>query len=140
MIIRLIACLKNEPRITAGLNAFRGKMSRANPRYKNGALRRRYRERLRAMGEECGICKGRLGPIHYDEPSDSAHPFSFVIDEIIPVSKWKEYGYSSPEAVAQDWSNLQAAHYCCNQAKGNKIGFSINKVTTEDKLELDGEW
>ena len=25
---------------------------------------------LRAMGGECGICHGRFGPIHYDEPSD----------------------------------------------------------------------
>ena len=52
-----------------------------NPRYANGALRRKYRARLRAMGGECGICHGRLGPIHYDEPSDAAHPLSFVIDE-----------------------------------------------------------
>ena len=56
-----------------------------NPRYANGQLRRRNRARLRAMGGECGICHGRFGPIHYDEPSDAQHPLSFVVDEIKPV-------------------------------------------------------
>ena len=101
-----------------------------NPRYKNGNLRRKYRARLKAQGGPCGICKGRLGEIHYDEPSDWKHPLSFVVDEIIPVSRWKEYGYSSPEAVAQDYNNLQAAHWCCNQAKGNKI--IVGKKITVD--------
>ena len=54
----------------------------SNPRYANGALRRANRARLRAMGGECGICHGRFGPIHYDEPSDAQHPLSFVVDEI----------------------------------------------------------
>ncbi|MFQ9761815.1 MAG: hypothetical protein ACLRYE_00705 [Gemmiger formicilis] len=66
-----------------------------NPRYANGSLRRKHRARLRAMGCECGICHGRFGPIHYDEPSDAAHPLSFVVDEIRPVSKWRQFGYSS---------------------------------------------
>ena len=73
-----------------------------NPRYANGNLRRKNRARLKAMGCECGICHGRLGPIHYDEPSDYEHPLSFVVDEKIPVSKWKEYGYTSARAVAED--------------------------------------
>ena len=58
-----------------------------NPRYANGALRRKHRARLKAMGAPCGICGGRLGPIHYDEPSDAAHPLSFVVDEIRPVAR-----------------------------------------------------
>ena len=91
-----------------------------NPRYANGNLRRKYRARFKAMGAECGICKGRFGPIHYDEPSDSKHPLSFVIDEIRPISRYKEFGYESREAACADWSNLQAAHYCCNAAKGAK--------------------
>lgn len=61
-----------------------------NPRYHNGTLRRKHRARFRAMDAPCGICKGRLGAIHYDEPSDSKHPLSFVIDEIKPVSKWRQ--------------------------------------------------
>ena len=64
-----------------------------NPRYANGAVRRRQRARLRAMGAPCGICGGRLGPIHWDEPSDSKHPLSFVIDEVRPVSRGREFGY-----------------------------------------------
>jgi len=113
-----------------------------NPRYKNGALRRKYRARLKAQGNECGICKGRLGPIHYDEPSDAQHPLSFVVDEIIPVSRWKEFGYDSPQAAAQDWNNLQAAHYCCNAAKGNKTDYRVGAVEKKiiKDVVLDGEW
>jgi len=118
-----------------------------NPRSKNGTLRRKHRARLRARGGECGICRGRLGPIHYDEPSDAQHPLSFVIDEIIPVSRWQEFGYDSPEAVAQDWSNLQAAHYCCNAAKSNRIQWADKAVgakgtsETVKKINLpDGNW
>ena len=93
----------------------------SNPRYRNGNLRRKYRARFRAMDAPCGICKGRFGPIHYDEPSDHEHPLSFVIDEIKPISKYKEFGYESREAAAMDWNNLQAAHFCCNAAKADKI-------------------
>ena len=70
-----------------------------NPRYANGQLRRKHRARLRAMGCECGICHGRFGPIHYDEPSDAQHPLSFVVDEIKPVSKWRQFGYPSARAT-----------------------------------------
>ena len=113
-----------------------------NPRHKNGNMRRKYRARLRAIGGPCGICKGRLGPIHYDEPSDSAHPLSFVIDEIRPVSRWWEFGYPSPEAAAQDWNNLQAAHWCCNAAKGNKIVDDKEaSQTVVNRVNVpDGEW
>ena len=86
------------------------------------------------MNAPCGICKGRLGAIHYDEPSDSKHPLSFVIDEIHPISKWRQFGYDSAKEAAQDWSNLQAAHYCCNAAKGAKVGKILPSMT------LDGRW
>lgn len=109
-----------------------------NPRYQNGALRRKHRARLKAMGEPCGICKGRLGPIHYDEPSDYKHPLSFVIDEIKPVSRWKEFGYTSPEAAAQDWNNLQPAHYVCNAQKGNKVIVGSSQMVAVNVS--DGDW
>lgn len=113
----------------------------SNPRYKNGAMRRRHRARFRAMNAPCGICKGKLGPIRYDEPSDARHPLSFVIDEIRPVSRWREFGYPSPEAAAQDWGNLQAAHRCCNAAKGVKIGYEIDrKRQVRLPIALDGDW
>lgn len=112
----------------------------ANPRYKNGNLRRKHRARFRAMDAPCGICKGRLGPIHYDEPSDSDHPLSFVIDEIKPVSKWRQFGYDSPEAAAQDFDNLQAAHYCCNQAKGARTSEDRRTKSIAQTNTVDGEW
>ena len=111
-----------------------------NPRYKNGNLRRKYRARFKAMDAPCGICKGKLGAIHYDEPSDSKHPLSFVIDEIKPVSKWRQFGYSSPEAAAQDWTNLQAAHYCCNQSKGAKVPEDNRVKSLRNDIGVDGEW
>jgi hypothetical protein len=109
-----------------------------NPRTTNGNRRRKHRARFKAMNAPCGICGGRLGPIRYDHPSDSAHPLSFVIDEIKPVSKWRQFGYDSPEAAAADWNNLQAAHYCCNAAKGNKT--NLNKSFTASAMVADGEW
>ena len=107
----------------------------SNPRQANGTLRRKHRARFKAMNSPCGICKGRLGPIHYDEPSDAQHPLSFVIDEIRPVSRWKQFGYDSAKACAQDWNNLQAAHYCCNQAKGNKVHFG--KLAQAPSVSMD---
>lgn len=111
-----------------------------NPRYHNGNKRRKFRERFKAMGAECGICKGRLGPIHYDEPSDYKHPLSFVIDEIKPVSRYKEYGYDSKEAACDDWENLQPAHYCCNLAKSNKVMTSAGTKALSQKIISDGTW
>ena len=113
--------------------------SKSNPRYKNGTLRRKHRARFKAMGCPCGICKGRLGPIRYDEPSDSKHPLSFVIDEIIPVSRYKEGGYESREGCARDWNNLQAAHWICNAKKSNHL--PSDQVRAEKKINyFDGEW
>ena len=109
-----------------------------NPRYANGSLRRKYRARFRAMAAPCGICGGRLGEIRYDEPSDSRHPLSFVIDEIRPVSRWKEFGYDSPEAAAKDWNNLQAAHWCCNQAKSNHV--EVGRKAARRVNVPDGDW
>lgn len=117
-----------------------------NPRRSNGTLRNKHRARLKALGGECGICHGRLGPIRYDEPSNAQHPLSFVVDEIRPVSRWREFGYDSPEQAAQDWDNLQAAHWCCNAAKSNKVveaDSSIKDISKEKikKINLiDGDW
>lgn len=108
----------------------------SNPRSKNGNLRRKHRARFKAMNARCAICGG---PIRYDEPSDPRHPMSFVIDEIKPISKWRQFGYDSPEAAAQDWNNLQPAHYACNAAKGARIGYKIAKRPEVRNL-LDGDW
>jgi len=112
-----------------------------NPRHKNGNLRRKHRARLKAMAAPCGICKGRLGPIHYDEPSNAQHPLSFVIDEIIPVSKYYLGGYPTREAAAQDWNNLQAAHWICNARKGDHTADELQRKKIIQKIPaLDGEW
>ena len=73
------------------------------------------RERFKAMCLPCGIC-GR--PIHYDEPSDSKHPLSFVIDEIYPVSRYEEFGFLTPTHAATDPDNVQPVHWICNARKG----------------------
>lgn len=109
-----------------------------NPRYANGNLRRKHRARMKAMGLPCHLC-GR--PIHYDEPSDSKHPLSFVIDEIIPISRYKEFGYESKEAAANDWNNLAPAHYCCNARKGNRMpSDGKNRPPHRAIFSQDGEW
>ena len=110
-----------------------------NPRYANGTLRRKHRARMKAAGEPCGICRGRLGPIHYDEPSDAQHPLSFVIDEIRPISRYREFGYASREAAAKDPGNLQAAHWICNSRKSNHVEGEARLDRTRP-IVRDGEW
>ena len=73
-----------------------------NIRYKNGNFRRKMRARFKAQGAPCGICGGKLGAIDYDAPSDAKHPLSFVIDEIRPVSRWREFGYMTKEQAVLD--------------------------------------
>ena len=107
----------------------------SNPR--SSHYRVKLRARMKAMDCPCGICKGKLGPIRYDLKSCPQNPLSFVIDEIIPISRWKEYGYSSRESVALDPNNLQAAHYCCNAAKGAKV--SEKKILTKISV-VSGDW
>lgn len=82
-----------------------------NPRYANGNARRKLRARLKAEQRECWICKafGRPSRIDYDLPH--THPMSFVVDELIPVSKG-----GSP----LDYHNVAAAHRCCNGWRSNK--------------------
>ena len=91
------------------------------------------------MAAECGICKGKLGPIHYDEPSDANHPLSFVIDEIRPISRYKQFGYETREEAARDWNNLQAAHYICNAKKSDHIR-GERQFIKQIPIVKDGNW
>ena len=111
-----------------------------NPRYQNGNLRRKHRARIKAAGGPCGICRGALGPIRYDQPSDAQHPLSFVVDEIRPVSRWREFGYDSPQAAADDWNNLQPAHWICNARKGARTGAEAKEKVARSSFMRDGAW
>lgn len=120
------------------VNAMKYDYKDYNPRYgSNPRRRKRNRERIKAMGLPCHIC-GK--PIRYDEPTDAKHPLSFVVDEIIPVSRWREFGYDSPEAVANDFSNLAPAHYACNAMKGNKVAGEGRMRVVRQINQSDGNW
>lgn len=101
-------------------------MSKYNPRSSNGAARRAIRDRWRAIGAPCALCHR---PINYDlgyitdlvTGKRRMHPMAFVVDEIIPVSRYREGGFDSPEQAALTWSNTQPAHYICNARKGNMM-------------------
>ena len=113
---------------------------RTNPRYKNGNFRRKMRARFKAMDAPCGICRGKFGPIRYDQRSCSQNPLSFCIDEIHPVSRWKDFGYDSPQAACMDPQNLQAAHWICNSRKSNHIQ---GEKGSERRMMVnlkDGDW
>ena len=82
-------------------------------RYSNGSKRRKLRARVRAEGRECGICHR---PIDYSLPA--GHPMSYELDEIVPFALGGSPYY---------YDNVQPAHRICNQQKGKKIGFKIEK-------------
>ena len=97
-----------------------------NPRRANGTRRNSIRWWLRAQHRPCWICQafGRPGVIDYSLPA--GHPFSFEVDELIPVSKG-----GSPFSR----SNVDAAHRCCNQWRSNK---SVDEVMALARGELHG--
>lgn len=105
-----------------------------NPRYKNGNYRRGVRAKMKARGDVCHIC-GK--PIDYSLPY--LDPMSFVVDEVIPISKWRQYGYDSPEAVCRDPGNLRAAHRICNAKKGAKVGYRPPQPKSRN-YSSDGSW
>lgn len=89
----------------------RGDAVSSNPRSKNGTARRKLRMWLKAQGRPCWICKafGRPSEIDYSLPA--RHPWSFEVDELVPVSKGGD---------PLDRNNVDAAHRACNQWRGNK--------------------
>jgi hypothetical protein len=90
------------------------------PRWKNTRERKKLQMRLMAEGRPCWICQlaGRSGVIDYS--LKYPHPYSFVMDELVPVSKYEMGGYPSAMACALDYGNLAAAHKCCNEWRSNK--------------------
>lgn len=91
-------------------------MTKTNPRRTNGNRRRKLALWLRAQGRPCWICRafGRPGTIDYSLPA--GHPFSFEVDELVPVSLGGD---------PYDPNNVDAAHRCCNQWRSNK---TVGKV------------
>lgn len=94
----------------------------SNPRRSNGSARNKIRQRWRSIGAPCALC-GK--PIDYSlgmitvNGKKRPHPMSFVVDEIIPISRYREGGFESPEQAALCFENTQPAHYICNARKGN---------------------
>ena len=84
-----------------------------NPRRANGSRRDKIRDRWRAIGAPCGIC-GK--PIDYSlgivtvNGKRRPHPMSFVVDEVVPVSKGGD---------PLDFENTRPAHWICNARRGD---------------------
>ena len=119
------------------------KPKKINPRQSNGNLRRKYRARYKAMGAPCSICHGALGEIRYDQESCAKNPLSFVLDEVIPVSKWEQGGFNSPREAAETWSNVAPAHWICNQRKGAQMNYKFNPTPPSERrhdIPSDGAW
>lgn len=97
----------------------------SNPRRSNGSARNKARARLKAEGRGCWICAafGRPDRIDYDLPPN--HPGAFELDELVPVSRYWEGGYPTPQACALDYNNHGATHRACNQWRGNR---SVSEV------------
>lgn len=90
--------------------------STANPRYANGARRRRARTHLLTTQTHCGICGHPV-----DKTIPTPHPDSPEIDEITPISKG-----GSPYQL----TNLQLTHRRCNRAKSDKTTTDDNAART----------
>ena len=91
-----------------------------NPRHSNGARRRANRNRLKAEGRGCWICRAFGRPDRIDYSLPARHPMSFEMDELIPVSRYWLGGYPSREACALDYANCDATHRRCNNWRKNK--------------------
>lgn len=100
----------------------------SNPRTANGHRRKQLRLRLKAEGRPCWICQvmGRSGRIDYSLPP--RHPYSFEVDELVPVSRYWLGGYPSAQAAALDYDNLAATHRCCNQWRSNKTVDEVMEI------------
>ena len=88
-----------------------GGKSGSNPRRANGHRRDMTVKWLRSQRRPCWICVafGKSGAIDYSLPA--GHPYAFECDELVPVSRG-----GSPFSR----SNVDAAHRCCNQWRGNR--------------------
>ena len=105
-------------------------MGKPNPRRANGSGRSKLRRWLASQGRPCWICRafGRPGAIDYNLPP--GHPYSFEVDELVPVSRGGD---------PLDHSNVDAAHRCCNQWRGNRSVAEVLALATKRKAEKRAE-
>ena len=86
----------------------------SNPRRANGSRRDAIRARWKAIGAPCWICGKQidysLGMVtDHVTGKRRPHPMSFVVDEVVPVSKGGE---------PLDFENTRPAHWICNARRG----------------------
>ena len=110
--------------------------SQLNPRRRGGAERDRLRQRLADERRPCWICMvmGRTRAAHINYALKFPHPYSFVVDELVPVSKYWLGGYPTPEAAALDYKNLAAAHKVCNEWRSNKTVDEVMAIAQGRKV------
>lgn len=65
---------------------------------------------------------------------------SYELDEIVPVSRWREGGYSSPQQCALDPRNVRPAHRLCNQKRGNGKNRKKKPVQVKPIYKHSREW
>lgn len=111
-------------------------MGKANPRQSNGSARKKLRNRLKAEGRGCWICRtfGRPDRINYDLPP--THPMAFEVDELKPVSRWREFGYASANQCALDYANVDAAHRVCNAWKRDKTDDEVKAIANKQRASI----
>ena len=62
------------------------------------------------------------------------------VDEIIPVSRYMEGGYSNPTACALDPANVRLTHRICNERRGAGQHGRPVKDTRRAALPLSRDW
>lgn len=99
-------------------------MSSGNARRTNGHRRTQLRTWLMSQGRTCWICRafGRRGTIDYSLPP--GHPYSFEVDELVPVSLGGD---------PLDPNNVDAAHRICNQWRSNKTVEQVLTIARQSK-------
>ena len=94
----------------------------SNPRRANGARRDKIRDRWRAIGAPCWICGHHidysLGMVTVNGKR-RPHPMSFVVDEVLPVSKGGD---------PLDFENTRPAHWICNARRGDGTRRNMNAL------------
>lgn len=95
----------------------------SDPRTTNGHRRRQLRVWLKAQGEPCWLCGGA---INYSLPARD--PWSFEVDEVIPVSLGGD---------PLDKNNVRPAHRICNEKRGNRCNFPLSTRNLSSRTSID---